>query len=338
MHTSGPRLGLTLGITALLLPLLALGVFVTVFALAATADDSTNPLAGRSFYTDPLSGAAKAASAGTGTSNGTSTGTNAAADTARLTRLAEQPTAIWLTPEKHPLGTVETDVAAIVDDAAAAGRLPVFVIYGVPNRDCGNFSAGGLSSAEYPVWVQSIASGLGMRSAVVILEPDALALAGECGNTDERLREIRGAVDVLATSMATVYLDGGHSDWLPATEMASLLNRAGIDQVRGFATNVSNYQDSAAEQAYAETLSGLTDGAHYVVDTSRNGAGSTGEWCNPAGRALGASAAAVTADGPHDANLWIKPPGESDGTCNGGPAAGEWWNERAIELAENAGW
>jgi endoglucanase len=31
-------------------------------------------------------------------------------------------------------------------------------------------------------------------------------------------------------------------------------------------------------------------------------------------------------------NLWIKPPGESDGPCNGGPAAGAWWPDAAIEL------
>jgi endoglucanase len=36
--------------------------------------------------------------------------------------------------------------------------------------------------------------------------------------------------------------------------------------------------------------------------------------------------------------LWVKEPGESDGTCNNGPAAGEWWNERALELAAAAGW
>jgi len=37
-----------------------------------------------------------------------------------------------------------------------------------------------------------------------------------------------------------------------------------------------------------------------------------------------------------DAYLWIKRPGESDGTCNGGPAAGGWWIAGALELARNA--
>jgi endoglucanase len=35
--------------------------------------------------------------------------------------------------------------------------------------------------------------------------------------------------------------------------------------------------------------------------------------------------------------LWVKRPGESDGSCNGGPAAGQWWRDKALELAGNAG-
>jgi endoglucanase len=32
----------------------------------------------------------------------------------------------------------------------------------------------------------------------------------------------------------------------------------------------------------------------------------------------------------------VKPPGESDGECNGGPAAGRWWPEYALGLAQRA--
>jgi endoglucanase len=35
--------------------------------------------------------------------------------------------------------------------------------------------------------------------------------------------------------------------------------------------------------------------------------------------------------------LWIKKPGESDGECNGGPKAGQWWTEMAIGLAKRGG-
>jgi len=37
-----------------------------------------------------------------------------------------------------------------------------------------------------------------------------------------------------------------------------------------------------------------------------------------------------------DAYLWIKTPGESDGTCNGGPKAGQWWADYALGLARSA--
>ncbi|MEW2037650.1 glycoside hydrolase family 6 protein, partial [Streptomyces sp. NPDC005534] len=41
-----------------------------------------------------------------------------------------------------------------------------------------------------------------------------------------------------------------------------------------------------------------------------------------------------TADPLVDAYLWIKRPGESDGTCKGGPKAGEWWADYALRLAK----
>jgi endoglucanase len=83
-------------------------------------------------------------------------------------------------------------------------------------------------------------------------------------------------------------------------------------------------------------------GKHFVIDTSRNGNGpyTQGDpaqrWCNPPGRALGETPTTKTADPLVDAYLWIKRPGESDGTCKGGPKAGEWWASYALALAENS--
>ena len=92
-----------------------------------------------------------------------------------------------------------------------------------------------------------------------------------------------------------------------------------------------------AENAYGREVAGRLVGKGFVVDTSRNGRGPApgGEWCNPAGRGLGAPPAIAPGGGP-DANLWIKRPGESDGTCNGGPAAGVFWPTYAIGLAQRA--
>ena len=113
----------------------------------------------------------------------------------------------------------------------------------------------------------------------------------------------------------------------------------GLGDAVGFALNTSNYRTTAESRAYGEQVAALLGGdVSFVVDTSRNGNGSNGEWCNPRGRALGDQPGAVD-DGTHlDALLWVKLPGESDGSCNGGPPAGQWWQEVALELARNASW
>jgi len=74
------------------------------------------------------------------------------------------------------------------------------------------------------------------------------------------------------------------------------------------------------EIGYSEAISGLTQGSHYVIDTSRNGVGPAPaaklDWCKPGGRGLGTSPTAATNGAHADAYLWIKRPGESDGTCD----------------------
>lgn len=54
---------------------------------------------------------------------------------------------------------------------------------------------------------------------------------------------------------------------------------------RWFSLNVSNFYTTDEEIGYGEAISGLTNGSHYVIDTSRNGAGPAPDaplnWCNP---------------------------------------------------------
>ena len=324
-----PRIGLAVAIVAIVGVLAAMVIGVgSILSQGGVASD--NPFAGKTLFVDPASKAATAAAEEKKAGN--------EGDATVFSRIAEVPTAIWLTPEKHPIDDVGGYASKIVDEAAKLEATPVFVVYGIPNRDCGNQSAGGLSNDDYPVWVKEIADSLEGSDSVIILEPDALALADECDNVDERLVQVGDSVDTLVAAGLTVYIDAGHSNWGPAAEMADLLNRAGVERARGFSTNVANYKTNYREQYYANSISALTNGAHYVIDTGRNGAGSNGEWCNPPGRALGAMPEPAKSGSAQDATLWVKPPGESDGECNGGPAAGEWWNENALELAKNAGW
>ncbi len=251
--------------------------------------------------------------------------------------LSEQPTAYWLVPERAPIGAVGPLVTSLAQQASDQGATSTIVVYGLPGRDCGNFSAGGLSEDQYAIWTAEI--GASVRASgidtIIMLEPDSIALAQECGNLAERAPQLQGAVANLSAENADIYVDGGHSNWHSPEVMAGFIREVGvIDQVRGFATNVSNYNTDAAEVSYAHALSELLDGAHAVIDSSRNGAGSTGDWCNPPNRRVGAGAGSVH-DDVVDTNLWIKVPGESDGTCNGGPAAGAWWPQNAVELTRD---
>ncbi|CAI9418409.1 glycoside hydrolase family 6 protein [Nocardioides sp. T2.26MG-1] len=298
---------------------------------------ASNPYAGRPAFADPGSRTAQAAARAKSEGD---------AEAERVfTRLADTPQGIWLTPEEYPPGAVAPFVSKITAAAGQADQVPTFVVYGIPDRDCtGGFSGGGLTADQYGPWVQELADAVTATEisvpVVAVVEPDALASAVECDRREERVRLIKDAVTRLVAAGVTTYVDGGHSHWVEPEQLAPLLRRAGIDRARGFATNVSNYQTDDDEQAYAEQLSGLLDGAHYIVDTGRNGNGSTEDWCNPTGRAYGTDPAPAPEGAPEhlDAYLWVKPPGESDGECGGGPAAGRFWPQRALEMSVSSGW
>jgi endoglucanase len=141
---------------------------------------------------------------------------------------------------------------------------------------------------------------------------------------------------------------------------------------------------------YANMLGTILPTARFVIDTSRNGHGplngaqygaapydqpatvqaslTSGNWCNPPDAGLGLRPTANTGVALVDAYLWVKIPGESDGSCDiaGGPrawdyteynpwgltgdaqnhfdvlwgmvdpAAGLWFPQQALQLAQNA--
>jgi hypothetical protein len=127
----------------------------------------------------------------------------------------------------------------------------------------------------YENWVNGFATGLGDRPAVVILEPDALAGLNSCPSNAQRqarLQMLSYAVQALQSSSDRVYLDAGHSNWVPAGQMANRLRAADIAQAYGFALNVSNYGPTGGQIGYAAELDrALGMAKHFVVDTSRNG-------------------------------------------------------------------
>jgi endoglucanase len=251
--------------------------------------------------------------------------------------LAAQPTAQWFGGWN---GDVQQAARTAVGAAAAQGQTPVFVAYNIPGRDCGGYSAGGSNSPDgYRSWISSLAAGIGSNSAIVILEPDALAgiTCLSQGDQQTRLSLLSQAVDILKNNSNTkVYLDAGHSGWVDAGTMASRLKSSNINRADGFALNTSNFSATQSEIGYGTDLSSQLGGKHFVVDTSRNGNGSNGEWCNPSGRAVGEKPTFQTGNTLVDAYLWAKVPGESDGNCNGGPSAGAWWPDYALGLVQRA--
>jgi cellulase/cellobiase CelA1 len=138
----------------------------------------------------------------------------------------------------------------------------------------------------YEKWVNQFAAGLGNRPAVVILEPDALAQLNSCLDTAEqhaRLQMLSYAVKTLQTYSDQVYLDAGHSNWVPAGQMAARLRAADVAQAYGFALNVANYGTTGREIGYATELNRyLGPAKQFVVDTSRNGKGGAGGPAHPA--------------------------------------------------------
>jgi endoglucanase len=297
-------------------------------APAVRLADDANPLAGMPFYVNPNSAAMRAAQ-------------HADPPSTELTAIANTPQAYWIVP-----GSSAATVAKYTGDAAAAGAIPVLTIYGIPHRDCGSFAAGGIGTADdYRGWIDGIASDVGASRTAIILEPDALAMA-DCLSADQREERydlIRYAVDTLTRNPTTaVYVDGGHLRWHSAEDMAARLNKVDVGRARGFSLNTSNFFTTGDEIGYGEAISGLTNGSHYVIDTSRNGVGPAPDsglnWCNPGGRALGTPPTAATGGAHADAYLWIKRPGESDGTCDkGDPPAGTFVSQYAIDLAHNGG-
>ncbi|WP_326723827.1 MULTISPECIES: glycoside hydrolase family 6 protein [unclassified Streptomyces] len=285
------------------------------------------------FWVDPDSRAARQAAEWRATGR--------TADALLMDRIATRAQAEWLNGP-GPEAVVRDRTTA----AARQGRTAVLVAYYIPNRDCGAYSGGGApTAAAYRTWVDEFAAGLGDRGAYVIVEPDAVAqLVAGCTRVvaKERYALLAYAVDRFKRQPGTrVYLDAGNSAWIPeAWRMVDALTESGVTRADGVALNVSNFQTDAASSTYGKQLSEELGGTHFVVDTSRNGNGpytGTDSWCNPPGRALGTPPTVLTGDPLIDAYLWIKRPGESDGTCRGGPAAGQWWESYALELARNAG-
>jgi endoglucanase len=292
-----------------------------------TTPASTNPLAGVSFYVNPYSGPA----------NALSSYASGSADWKRLKTIADHSGPMWL-GDWNSLEDTQSLVTDVLSQSDTAKQMPVFVIYAIPNRDCGSYSAGGYpDKTSYMNFVNTIITKIGTHKAVILYEPDALPMSIECPTTG-RTDIMKSALAALtAKSNLYVYLDAGNSNYASADNLKPLIAQVDPNgKLRGYSLNISNFQTTANEIAFCKKLSTTKT---CVIDTSRNGNGPTADnqWCNPTGRAIGKFPTSVTNDSRIDAFLWVKVPGDSDGTCNGGPDAGTYVPSFGIEMARNAG-
>jgi endoglucanase len=218
---------------------------------------------------------------------------------------------------------------------------PIIVIYSIPDRDfSGIHSAGGCdTNNEYLQFIDIISREFAKGAdPIIIMEPDALPAVWNKSHLlrQQRTQLISEAVDILTANINNphIYLDIGNPMWILDTyEAGEILLEAGVSKTKGFALNVSNFFSTEDCTYYGEQIATMIN-KNYIIDTSRNGNGHLHKdaWCNPPGRKLGIPPTFDYNDTYVDACLWIKPPTESDGECNGGPKPGDIWPEYAVSL------
>jgi endoglucanase len=254
-----------------------------------------------------------------------------------LYQIAGTPSGIWFSGKS-------TDAARLSDIMAQSRKrhlTPQVVLYAIPHRDCGSYSAGGLNTVkEYKAWIDSMRAALSGGPAIVILEPDAIGMSCLTNSQqNDRYSMLQYAMKHLSSKTVFVYIHAGSSG-LSVKSIAAALKKAGVGSARGFAVNVSGFDRTASEINYGTSiLKTLGMSKHFVIDTSRNGLGryqgSNGgapSWCNPPGRALGKRPTTKTGNAAVDAYLWVKPPGESDGQCHSGDPKG-WFQAYALDIS-----
>jgi cellulose 1,4-beta-cellobiosidase len=357
---------------------------------AAPVPETPNPFEGAELFVDPGYAAKVEAAAKADKVNA-----------ALIRKVSAYPTAVWL----DSIAAVENAKATLTAAEKRQGTsdkpvLATFVVYDLPNRDCSaKASAGELEleqggegryRAEFIDRIAEQFSAHPKLRIVAIVEPDSLGNLAtnlgvpKCAASEKAYRNsLAYAISKLSLPHVSLYLDAAHAGWLGwdgnRQRIAKifkdvLVEAGGVEKIRGFATNVSNYNTVAGadgkklgpanpcpdEATYVSKLSdalkaeGIT-GKRFIIDTSRNGRvvrSSWGNWCNIKAAGLGPRPQASPMP-LVDAFLWVKPPGESDGTSDpkavrfdagcasldsmpNAPEAGKWFGAHFVEMAKNA--
>ncbi|PVF92826.1 putative cellulose 1,4-beta-cellobiosidase II precursor [Serendipita vermifera] len=212
----------------------------------------------------------------------------------------------------------------------------------------------------------------------------------KCGNSaDAQKRSLSYAIAALQLPNVSIYVDGAHAGWvgwpgnieIAADIIAGLVAgakainpKAGI---RGVATNIRHVtvpfdlgfnglgnqpQEGYDELVYVRNLAPLLAAkgvdVHFIVDQGRSGNQNYPriglDWCNNKNAAIGPRPTTQTPDPLIDAIVWVKEPGQSDGTSDPNaarydpvcgsddtafkpaPEAGSWFQAYFVHLLANA--
>ena len=268
------------------------------------------------------------------------------AKAALIWRIAREPRALWLGRFTRP--NFDLKVRQRIDAARAQGAVPIFTVMRAEATQCGpRYMAGGPpEDARTRAWYDALARAIGSDRVVIAFEPDSLGTI-DCqarSRRDDRIRLLRYGVSALSRlPNATIYLEGGASDWEPARRTARQLRAIGISKVRGFMVNATHQDWTSHNIQHGLQISRLTGGKHFVINTAENGRGPIHQrlpngrrltvWCNPPHRGLGPPPTTQSANPMVDAYLWINRPGYGQ-SCAGQEIA---WNpHKALAYARNA--
>ncbi|KAH8737569.1 exoglucanase 3 [Ilyonectria robusta] len=268
------------------------------------------------------------------------------------------------------------------------------VLYDIPGRDW----SGGKSWGEFPAteagltayketyikpFAKKVAAATDLDFAI-ILEPDAMGNLVSQRKDQEFVklvaplyeRAIAYSIMSLQFSHISLYIDAANGGWLgwddtlgpTATELAKIFkiakdaSKGRAIQIRGFSTNVSNFNLFNAKGPESYTVPSKSwDESHYIlalvpylkqvglplrfiVDQSRNSIPgkrkSWADWGNLNPASFGIRPGTPVGNQYVDSIVWVKPPGESDGQnitggFPGAPKAGVWFPQYVEMLFNN---
>jgi cellulose 1,4-beta-cellobiosidase len=279
----------------------------------------------------------------------------------KVKKLKEVSTALWIdTNEAIPRVSKHLQEAAQKQKSSGKAQVIPIVVYNLPLRDCAAAaSAGQFTEANmdpYKKYIDSIVQEIQKvpdLSVVVIVEPDSLPNLvtninqAKCAKAKPVYMEgVAYAVKSLQLPNVAIYLDIAHAGWLgwdsarapTAKVYAEVMKMAAPAKIRGFATNVANYNvvkatvddpiakdtkikdEASFVQAMSQELQAVGLPTNFIIDTSRSGTEKSrtvwGNWCNIKKAGLGPLPQANPGIPNVDAFVWVKPPGESDGVSD----------------------